>query len=44
MKYDRIKEYYKTIFESFDTPLLEEHIKKIIELDKFLPYSSTFFV
>jgi len=43
MKYDRIKEYYKTIFESFDTPLLEEHIKKIIELDKFLPYSSTFF-
>lgn len=43
MKYHRIKDFYKSIFESFETPLLEEHIKKIIELDKFLPYSSTFF-
>ncbi|WCO00452.1 LuxR C-terminal-related transcriptional regulator [Psychroserpens ponticola] len=43
MKYHRIKDYYKSIFESFEKPLLEEHIKKIIEFDKFLPYSSTFF-
>jgi DNA-binding CsgD family transcriptional regulator len=43
MTYHRIKDFYKSIFESFDKPLLEEHIKKIIELDKFLPYSSTFF-
>ena len=43
MKYDQIKEFYKTIFESYDKPSLETHIKKIIELDTFLPYSSTFF-
>lgn len=43
MKYDQIKEFYKTIFESYDKPSLEAHIQKIIELDTFLPYSSTFF-
>ena len=43
MKYDQIKEFYKTIFESYDKPSLETHIQKIIELDAFLPYSSTFF-
>ena len=43
MKYQRIKDLYRSIFESYDKPLLEEHIKKIIELDKVLPYSSTFF-
>ncbi len=43
MKYDQIKELYKSIFKSYDKPLLETHIKKIIELDSFLPYSSTFF-
>ncbi|WP_040253842.1 LuxR C-terminal-related transcriptional regulator [Psychroserpens mesophilus] len=43
MKYHRIKDFYKSIFESYESPLLEEHIKKFIELDKFLPYSSTFF-
>ena len=43
MKYNQIKDLYKTIFQSYDKPSLQEHIKKIIELDKFLPYSSTFF-
>ncbi|WP_411766953.1 LuxR C-terminal-related transcriptional regulator [Winogradskyella sp. A3E31] len=43
MKYSQIKDLYKTIFKSYDKPSLEEHIKKIIELDRFLPYSSTFF-
>lgn len=43
MNHNQIKEFYKTIFESYDKPSLETHIKKIIELDKYLPYSSTFF-
>jgi len=43
MKYHRIKDLYKSIFESYDKPLIKEHIQKIIELDKVLPYSSTFF-
>ena len=43
MKYSQIKNFYKAIFESYDKPSLEAHIKKIIELDEFLPYSSTFF-
>lgn len=38
-----IKEAYKTIFESHGHPSLEKHIEKIIELDAYLPYSSTFF-
>ena len=43
MKYNEIKEHYKTIFESYDRPSLETHINKLIELDNYLPYSSTFF-
>lgn len=43
MEIKEIKETYKDIFESYDNPSLEEHIKKIIELDIYLPYSSTFF-
>ncbi|MDG1715660.1 hypothetical protein [Lacinutrix sp.] len=43
MKHQKIKEIYKSIFESYSNPSLENHIKKIIELDSFLPYSSTFF-
>lgn len=43
MKYNQIKDLYKTIFQSYDKPSLQEHIKKIMELDDFLPYSSTFF-
>lgn len=39
----RIKDVYKTIFKSYDNPSLEKHIEKIIELDIYLPYSSTFF-
>lgn len=38
-----IKSTYKYIFESYGKPSLQEHIKKIIELDTYLPYSSTFF-
>ncbi|WP_439153245.1 LuxR C-terminal-related transcriptional regulator [Winogradskyella sp.] len=43
MRYNQIKELYKSIFESYDKPSLETHIKRIIELDTYLPYSSTFF-
>ncbi|WP_204345383.1 LuxR C-terminal-related transcriptional regulator [Psychroserpens algicola] len=43
MKYNQIKDLYKTIFKSYDKPSLKEHINKILELDNFLPYSSTFF-
>lgn len=38
-----IKHTYKDIFNSFDNPSLEKHIEKIIELDAYWPYSSTFF-
>jgi DNA-binding CsgD family transcriptional regulator len=43
MKHNQIKDVYKSIFKSYDKPSLETHIKKIIELDAYLPYSSTFF-
>ena len=43
MKHSQIKEVYKSIFSSYDKPSLETHIKKIIDLDTYLPYSSTFF-
>jgi len=43
MKYSKIKELYNTIFDSYSKPSLETHIKKMIEMDEFLPYSSTFF-
>lgn len=43
MKYTQIKDRYKSIFRSYDKPSLEAHIKKIIDLDAYLPYSSTFF-
>ncbi len=43
MKHTQIKDVYKSIFSSYDKPSLETHIKKIIDLDNFLPYSSTFF-
>jgi DNA-binding CsgD family transcriptional regulator len=38
-----IKNTYKDIFKSFDHPSLEAHIRKMIELDEYLPYSSTFY-
>ena len=43
MKHAEIKDLYKSIFSSYDKPSLETHIKKIIALDAYLPYSSTFF-
>lgn len=39
----RIKKVYSKIFKSYGHDSLEEHVKKMIELDHFLPYSSTFF-
>ncbi|RYH72571.1 MULTISPECIES: response regulator transcription factor [Meridianimaribacter] len=38
-----IKNLYKDIFKSYDSPTLEKHIEKIVELDVYLPHSSTFF-
>lgn len=43
MKQSHIKDLYKVIFKSYGKPFLTEHIEKILELDEFLPYSSTFF-
>ncbi len=43
MTYNQVKDLYRSIFKSYDKPSLEEHIKRIIDLDKYLPYSSTFF-
>ncbi|MCA0152830.1 LuxR C-terminal-related transcriptional regulator [Winogradskyella vincentii] len=43
MDFNNVKDFYQSIFKSYDKPSLETHIKKIIELDKYLPYSSTFF-
>ncbi|MFT4612705.1 MAG: hypothetical protein ACI9OT_002095, partial [Gammaproteobacteria bacterium] len=37
MKHHQIKDLYKSIFSSYDKPSLETHIKKIIELDSYLP-------
>lgn len=42
-KIESIEEAYNSIFDSYGTDYLKEHIKKIIELDVFLPYDSTFF-
>jgi len=38
-----IKDTYREIFKSHDNPSLKKHIEKFIELDTYLPYSSTFF-
>jgi DNA-binding CsgD family transcriptional regulator len=43
MGHHQIKNLYKSIFSSYDKSSLETHIQKIIELDAYLPYSSTFF-
>ena len=40
---EKIRRFYDKIFESYGHESLEKHIEKIIELDKYLPYSSTFF-
>ena len=39
----KIKKSYSKIFSSYGHGSLEGHIKKIIELDTYLPYNSTFF-
>lgn len=38
-----IKDIYKEIFETYPKIELKEHIKKIIELDFYYPYNTTFF-
>jgi len=43
MKQSQIKDLYRFIFKSYDKPSLKKHIEKLIELDEYLPYSSTFF-
>lgn len=43
MEISHIKETYKNIFEAYGKPSLDVHIQKFKELDKFLPYNSTFF-
>jgi len=43
MQYTQIRDLYKYIFKSYDKPFLKSHIQKIMELDEYLPYSSTFF-
>ena len=40
---EKIKKDYNKIFESYGHDSFIEHINKIIELDNFLPYNSTFF-
>tara|TARA_R110002049_G_scaffold3161_4_gene24970 strand:- start:3940 stop:4710 length:771 start_codon:yes stop_codon:yes gene_type:complete len=42
MRQAHIKDLYKFIFKSYDKPFLKEHIEKFLELDEYLPYSSTF--
>ncbi|MBP0903492.1 LuxR C-terminal-related transcriptional regulator [Mariniflexile gromovii] len=43
MEISDIKGIYKEVFKSYDHPSLEDHVQKIIELDAYLPYNSTFF-
>lgn len=43
MKSNTINTIYKEIFETYQGVEIEEHIKKLIELDFFYPYNTTFF-
>ena len=43
MHLKKIKSLYKEIFKSYGHNTLQKHINKIIELDAYLPYNSTFF-
>jgi hypothetical protein len=43
MESQQIRGLYREIFKSYYKPSLEEHIRKMTELDAYLPYSSTFF-
>lgn len=43
MKSEKINSIYNEIFETYSSIEIEEHIKKLIELDFFYPYNSTFY-
>ena len=43
MPLKNIQKTYSEIFNSYGNLTIETHISKIIELDAYLPYSSTFF-
>ncbi|NLP58188.1 helix-turn-helix transcriptional regulator [Lutibacter sp. B1] len=43
MKNFSIHTLYKEIFETYSSTKIEKHIKKIIELDFYYPYNTTFF-
>ncbi|KOY50773.1 LuxR C-terminal-related transcriptional regulator [Polaribacter dokdonensis] len=43
MQNNEINSIYNEIFKTFPEVIIEDHIKKLIELDYFLPYNSTFF-
>lgn len=43
MKVEKINSIYNEIFETYPNIQIEEHIKKLIELDYFYPYNSTFY-
>lgn len=43
MPTNHIKETYSTIFKSYGEVTLEHQIKKLTELDAYMPYNSTFF-
>ncbi|SDR77377.1 PAS fold-containing protein [Polaribacter sp. KT25b] len=43
MKKFKINSIYNEIFETYPNVEIEEHIKKLIELDYYYPYNSTFY-
>jgi DNA-binding CsgD family transcriptional regulator len=43
LKKNLINKIYKEIFETYQGIEIEEHIKKLIELDFYYPYNTTFF-
>ena len=43
MKNRNINQQYNDIFDSYPNIRFDDHILKIIELDSFLPYNSTFY-
>lgn len=43
MQPNKINAIYNKIFETYPKVEIEEHIKKLIELDYFYPYNSTFY-
>ena len=38
-----INEVYNTIFDTYNSQVIKEHINKLIELDHYFPFNSTFF-